>query len=471
MSLQPLKLLFLFIAAAFEVSLLHLGGSLIAITAVGSTNLSWLMLLGVCLVAAWSTARFSNSEDDGGLLTRPWLLLLAVCTISYAVKVQAGGGLSVISGWGVLSPWASESQNLALGSPVLFFVCLLVWWRGMVILDHDHGSLLGVLQKGVLGLVLLSMIATLSSNVNLGEAPWGGVLALEAVLTIALGLFSLSLAGIIVQVERQGGAGGWHALRSSLFLAIVVLVVGMLLLSIFSDTATLAVRVAVSLVVGFIALLFAPLASLFFQLATWITNGRVVQFVPSGSSGMSELLEQEAPSDQTLQLMELLVSALNLMLYLAPLLALIVLILVTSRRRKVRVIADGELHESLWSWQAVGTDLLSLLNGLRSTPRTAGLRDALARLRADDPVQRIRRRYIQLLLLGEAAKQQRKPQQTPLEHEISLGTVVPAADTIHALTTVYDRARYAPNTISSADAETADNAWATIEAEATKENR
>jgi hypothetical protein len=354
---------------------------------------------------------------------------------------------------------------------MLLLICLAAWWRGMAIVDHDHGSLLSVLQKGVLALVVLAMLSTPTSSVNLGEAPWSGLLALEAMLTVGLGLLSLSLARIVEQVERQVGARGWRAFRSSLLLAVAVLVVGTLLLSTFSDAATVALRVAISVIGGLFALLFAPLAGLLFQLTNWITGGQGIQFIPGGAANNSRLPTPEAPSEQTLQWMEIFVSALTVVLYLVPLLALIVVILLMRRRRKARVVVDGELHESLWSWQAVGTDLLNILKGLRPTPRPVGLRDALARLRSDDPAQRVRRRYIQLLLVGEAAERQRKPQHTPLEHETSLGTVVPATDTVHALTMVYDRARYAPDTINSADAETADNVWAEIEAQATKENR
>ena len=158
-------------------------------------------------------------------------------------------------------------------------------------------------------------------------------------------------------------------------------------------------------------------------------------------------------------------------LYLLPLVALIALIILYRRQQRKPITEDGEVHESLWSWQGVRADLLSLLNGLRPKPQVS-LRDVLSRLRSDDPVQRIRRRYVELLLVGEAAQRERKPQQTPLEHEAALATAVSGAKgDVHALTLAYDRARYAPDLVDAADAAAADQAWSTIQAQANKENR
>jgi hypothetical protein len=78
---------------------------------------------------------------------------------------------------------------------------------------------------------------------------------------------------------------------------------------------------------------------------------------------------------------------------------------------------------------------------------------------------------VELLLLGEAAERPRQPQQTPLEYAPIVGVLAPgAASNLATLTDAYDQARYAPDTITPADADAADAAWAAIQAQSSKEN-
>src|SRR5262249_31082797 len=94
----------------------------------------------------------------------------------------------------------------------------------------------------------------------------------------------------------------------------------------------------------------------------------------------------------------------------------------------------------------------------------AGLRDALAYLRGGDPVSRIRRSYIRLLLAGEAHEQPRAAPQTPREYAATAGALVPGiSGSVGTLTEGYERARYFPTGASDADAEAAERAWSEIE--------
>jgi hypothetical protein len=76
----------------------------------------------------------------------------------------------------------------------------------------------------------------------------------------------------------------------------------------------------------------------------------------------------------------------------------------------------------------------------------------------------VRRSYIRLLLLGEAHAQPRRAPQTPHEYAPAASALLPAAaQPVDALTDAYERARYNPNGITTADADLAERAWAAIE--------
>lgn len=474
MSFQPLKLLLSLVLAALEVTLLHLGVSLLALAFELEPSLSWLALWLTCLAGAWSMVRFEPIRDSqSGLINWSTLAVCAVVMV-YAVKIQAGGGWSPLSGWSMIWPFASPSSPDTLSLFSLLMACLWCWWRGMALVDADHAHVLTVLQRGVFTLVIIALLITPLSPVNLGAPPWGQRLATEALLIAVLGLTGLSLARIIDESESGQTGGIKYWLRSSLLTSLGVLLTGTLLLSLVSDAATLVVRSVVGTIVVVLAILITPLFYLIGRFGQWLLT------LIDPPSGDQLVLPSPLPSvepstgasggfqEQLIQTLQFIVT---LMLYLLPLIMLIILIITMQRRRNQRLLADGVMHESLWSWRRAGDDLLNLLKGLRLPARAQGLRDALARLRPDDPAERIRRRYIELLLLGEDADRPRQPQQTPLEYAPVVGPLTPGASgELQALTDVYDKARYAPNTVTPADADTADAAWTAIQARPPKEN-
>jgi hypothetical protein len=156
-------------------------------------------------------------------------------------------------------------------------------------------------------------------------------------------------------------------------------------------------------------------------------------------------------------------AALRIFFALLPIL-LILGLLMLARRRALRQAGADEERESLWSWQSVAADLRDLLSSRRRRPSAGGLRAALAALRGADPASRVRRRYIRLLLLGEAHKRPRPAPHTPHEYAPAAGELLPSASQpIDALTAAYERARYNPGGIAAADADAAERAWAAIE--------
>jgi hypothetical protein len=156
--------------------------------------------------------------------------------------------------------------------------------------------------------------------------------------------------------------------------------------------------------------------------------------------------------------------ALRIFFSLLPILIIVALFLLVRRRAR-RASERDEERESLWSWSGLAADLRDLFGGLRRPPADQGLRGALARLRGGDPVSRIRRSYIRLLLAGEAHEHPRPAPQTPREFAPTIGALLPAAvQPIAALTEAYERARYHPASTSDADADTAERAWEEIDA-------
>jgi hypothetical protein len=133
------------------------------------------------------------------------------------------------------------------------------------------------------------------------------------------------------------------------------------------------------------------------------------------------------------------------------------------RRRGARRQTADEERESVWSWSGARGDLRGLL-GRRRPSADRGLRAALARLRGPDPVSRIRRSYIRLLLLGEARERPRPPASTPREYAArSADALSGDADALSALTHTYELARYHPEAATPDDAARAEQAWGAID--------
>jgi hypothetical protein len=473
MPLHALKLVFYLIVAALEVTLLHLGVTLLAASLQLSSSLSWGALLLACLVGAWSMDRFEAIRDDDGRLHWPTIGVWTL-TLAYVVKVQAGGGWSPLGGWSSIWPFGGTGAPDSLSLLGLLIIALWSWWRGMSLVNADHGYVLAVLQRGVLSLVVITILLTPVASVNLGAPPLGPQLAAEALAVAGLGLFGLSLARIIDEWEsgQTGGLGYW--LRSSMLTSLGVLLLGTLMLTLVSDTATLALRSVLAIVIGIVGLLLLPLVWLIAEIGQWLMSRLGPAFFEPNvlpSPLPSAEPSSQMASDFQIQMIQFLQAFLVLLIYLVPVLVLLLLILTMRRRQSRERSADGVLHESLWSWQRLGADLVAALRGLRLPSRAQGLRDVLARLRRDDPAQRIRRRYVELLLLGEGAARPRLPQQTPLEYAPHVASLTPGAtNDLQTLTDLYDQARYAPDTVKSVDADVADAAWAAIQAQSPKEN-
>jgi hypothetical protein len=350
---------------------------------------------------------------------------------------------------------------------VVVAASMWAWWQGTRLIDLGHNEVVRHLRRGVVILTVLLALAGVT-GVEPGPLPGSGHIELniasEIIAYFVLGFVSLSLTQIVA-AQSEGAAGSaWQQLRSGVVSTLAIMIVGMLLLAVVAAPAREALRaVAIVLLYGFVIIL-TPLFWLIFQIialvrAALATHG-YFKPPPSPTLTPAQHAPLQPPPWETLA--PLLVTS-KLVLLLTPLVVLALLILFTTRRRGSRDEAGIEERESIFSWSALGSDLQDLLRGLRRPAAgEGGLRAALARLMGSDPATRIRRRYVQLLMIGEDAGVARPPGRTPREFAPELAHL-PVDDTaVGRLTELYEQARYAPEDVDAAAAIQADASWEAI---------
>jgi hypothetical protein len=246
----------------------------------------------------------------------------------------------------------------------------------------------------------------------------------------------------------------------------MVLMSGLLVLAFLADPAGTVLREIVQWVVYGLVILMAPLVAIILMVVQFLR-----QLVPQRRESLpltatATAGPDTAPVPDALPgFSDALLTIPAIILLLLPIIMLLMVILFAHRRRSRTELEAGEQRESIFSWGALGTDLADFLRGLRRPGGEAGLRGALRRLLAEDPATRIRRRYVQLLLKGEAAGRQRPVHQTPHEFAPMLAQGPDEDQAIDALTGFYERARYAPATVDDTAADEADRVWETLNRE------
>jgi hypothetical protein len=170
----------------------------------------------------------------------------------------------------------------------------------------------------------------------------------------------------------------------------------------------------------------------------------------------------ESPPTEPLALPVWLTTLVALLPVLLPIAILALLLLLRGRRTRPDMGADEE-RESVWSWQVAGRDLQTWWQQFQrrlARDEPDALAAALARLRGEDPATVIRRAYVRLLMRGAGAGRTRTPEQTPAEYEEELLPLFSAEQgALETLTRGYERARYHPAAVTSADATDAQVAW------------
>jgi hypothetical protein len=422
---------------------------------------AWAALIGVTLLGALTdwivlrrlpAARQPPAQVGVGLLGALWV-----------VKGLVAGDYGLLGDWGqALGAIFSISHPRAGVAYLGLLVALYCFWRGTRLTMHDRVSIHRVFRAAAFGLLLIAMLSLFSTaqtiSLRLGAST-------QVLTFFAVGLVTIALASATEDREaglRRLGLRGLLILCGAVAL---VLVLGLLVGAFAGDAVGQIVLAVWGAFVLLLALIFAPLIFLMTRLLEWLVDmsslrnvlERLAQLAPQGQRDVPPAGELLGAFPAWAQ------ATIRIFFALLPILLVIGLLLLARRRLRRQQDTDEE-RESLWSWSSLADDLRGLLARRRRPSRDGGLRAALARLRGGDPVSRIRRSYIRLLLAGEARNQPRAARQTPREYAADAGTMLPAAaQPIETLTAAYERARYHPTGATTADADSAEQAWQSIE--------
>lgn len=451
-SLKPILLLHYLALACLEATLIHLLSTLLTSFS-AEPIVRWSVLFLVVIVSALATARFER-VDPRRTRIRSVTAGLALVTVFLATAFQ-------IRRFGGAALFLDLDNTDFFRGYIALAASMWAWWRGSRLIDLEHADVMRLLRGGVIAVAVLTGLLALG-GVEPGLVPEAGSgqpgVAAEIVFFLVLGLVTLSLTRI---VSTEGSSTQWRWLRSSVFSALAIAILGLIVLAVAAEPARALLRGGLQWTLYAVFLALSPLFWLIFKLFALLRD----LLIAGGLIAPNPLLPQAPPpQDQPPETSPLdglapLLTTTTALLLLIPILMLIALILWTTRRRRQAETAADEERESIFTWSALGADLRDLLRGLRRTTHDGGLRAALGRLIGGDPATRIRRRYVQMLLAGEEAGKERPRAATPHEWAPALTELAFDDRSVGTLTDIYEQARYAPNSIDEADARRADAAW------------
>ncbi|HEU4321646.1 MAG TPA: DUF4129 domain-containing protein [Roseiflexaceae bacterium] len=387
------------------------------------------------------------------------LLAAGLLASAWAAKGAALGDYSLLSGWGTLAEnvlsLGRERSALAYGT---LLVACYIFWRGTQLAVDDNQRLRIWFGRALIALLLLVGLGTIGYS----DPRFFSLITAQMLVFFVAGMLMLALTSAL-EGSRQGRLD--RRALSSVVVTIAMLVgLGLLIGVLLGEEAGLAVRtlgVGVGLLIG---ALVSPIIFLGFALAQWMLSlggqTEMAARISSMAEILNELYRQGSTSNQNASIW--LGVVINVLACLIPLLVIVGLYLLT-RRRPARDSSRDEERESVWSWNSLSDELRGLLASLRRPPAPHGLRTALAGMRGADPVSRVRRSYIQLLLRGEGRQQPRRPASTPREYQDVAGDQPAARPAVDRLTRAYERARYHPDATTPADADSAEHAWDEID--------
>ncbi len=412
-----------------------------------------IVLVGV--VADWAVQVWLPVERQ-----RPALLVVALLLALWVIKARVAGDYGPLTGWdaalgALFSPRGGHPES----GYVLLLVTLYCFWRGSRLLGHDRTSLRVFFNRATIALLIIAGFGFWLAS------PADAIVSSATMMVLIFfgaGLLAIALVGASDE-DTPLGRLDWRGLLTLAGAITLVLIVGLVFVSLFGNSAVQALFTLWTVFVTLILLIMLPLILLAETIIHWLFSVFNIHIEPGLSPLREQQLQQQQQAAESLHVLPPWISALlQIVLALIPVLILAALFLL-MRRRAHRPANSDEERESLWSWRGLGADLRSLFAGLRRGP-DSGLRAALARLRGADPVSRIRRSYIRLLLLGEARERPRTPPQTPREYEPDADGLLPTStQPIAALTGAYERARYHPASATHADADAAERAWSAID--------
>ncbi|GAB4209651.1 MAG: DUF4129 domain-containing protein [Roseiflexaceae bacterium] len=388
------------------------------------------------------------------------LLALGLLASGWVAKGAALGDYGLLSGWGTLAEnLLSLGRQLSAQLYATLLVACYTFWRGTRLSIDDNQSLRIWFGRALIALLLLIGLGTIGYS----DQGFIAQITAEMLVFFVAGLLMLALTSAL-EGSRQGRLDrrGLSSVVATIGMLVgLALLIGMLL----GEQAAVAVRTLGTAIAVLFATLVAPIVFLGFALAHWLLSIGGENDLSLRVSQMAEMLNQlnsEAASSSSQSATSWLGLIVNVLACLVPLVVIVALFLL-SRRRIGREAARDEERESVWSWSGLSDDLRGLLAGLRRPPAPGGLRAALAGMRGGDPVSRVRRSYIQLLLRGESRQQPRRPASTPREYQEVAGEQPLARPAVERLTRAYERARYHPEATTPTDADNAERAWGEID--------
>lgn len=403
----------------------------------------WALLFVIVFIAAFAlrlTERYLPLA-----VQRLTLLALALLIGLWMMKVAAGGGYGLVSGWAALAVGGESAAYVTL------LAALYSFWRGTFLLDQDHIGLGRLFSRLVVALIIVIGIGGLSSALDL------------AILTMATGqvvaFFVAGLFGLAVATMAEHGSTqtDWRSFATLLGSIGAVIVGGVVLVSLLGGTllellGTIwrGIAFAILLVLSPFIILVAWLVE---RIAASIGNIPIQRYFLELQKRLDQPITEATSQAGMPVWADLLLRG---FCFVVPIL-LIALLFLLIRRRSRTVRRRDEERESILSWNGLVEDLGSLFAGLRRR-EAEGLSAALARLRGDDPVTRIRRAYIRMLLAAEAHDQHRVPSQTAHEFAPAAASALGQSQSVALLTSAYERARYAPESVTPEQAAQAERA-------------
>lgn len=445
------RLPLLLVVAVLETTIISL-----PLLELGILNLPWLLLLTVLLLgacAAWQIEHLPGTQQRIAMIVAAGVAgLLAV-----AVRI---GGLGVALG-ALLPIGDSQLFGPAYGT---FLVALFVFWRGSSLHTHTAASVARTFSAGVfvsiVGLLFAPLLDSLESPARVAA------LTLQLVLLVGAGLLAQALARADEDNEAGAQRLSWRWLGILSAAVGLVALLGLGASGLFGGPAAVFLNTIWQLCIFVLMLLLLPFIWLAATLTNWLIaflapKAKVQPWIvppmtlPQSPDGARELFPALPPWAVT--------SVVSLLALLPPLILLLLIIFMRRRRRRA---TEDEERQSLLSWSELQDDLRGLLRGLRNpfARPLAGLRAVLAALNGGDPDSRARRSYVRLLLALEAREHARPPANTPAEYAPEAQGALPEVSrSISTLTAAYERARYAPGSLSSESAAAAEQAWSEVD--------
>lgn len=456
---DPLHLLQTGVLTLFETTLIYLVGTIL--TGIGdSSTLRWWILLVVVAISTVVAARLEPINADVSHIS-PLTAIIAAVVVAWSVTwhIRAvGGGLALFST--LINP---DGEHFTAAYTALI-ASVVAWLRGIKLLDIGHSEMVQHFRRGIIAVAIalgVGIIAGFGQGLTPRISATSANIPAWMIVLLLLGLLSLSITRIST-VEGDGGRSArWMWLRSSALSSLTILLVGLVALSLFASPARQVLRLIVGTVVYAFAIVLAPFVWLAYTLLEFLrsTFMRDVE-LPRIPLPMATAQPDQLDPINALPVPNGLMTASTLLVLLVPVVIVIVLIFFATRRRAPLTATENEERESIFSWSGFGTDISNLLAGLRRPQADeSGLRKVLTLLVAEDPVTRIRRRYVELLLQGEAAEKRRRDEETPREFAQTLAGIAKHRTSLDVLTATYEQARYAPESVDQATADRADRAW------------